>query len=108
VVSISGFLFPFPGAYSIGPSPLLLVHGDRDDTLPYASSEEAFAAASGPKWFVTLLGGGHDVAQLGFDTQADETRFPEFAAIVLDFLDLYLRDERPPSRDSSTMRRSTA
>jgi dienelactone hydrolase len=93
VLSISGLLFPFPGDFEIAPAPLLLIHGDADDVIPYSASEEAYARASAPKWLVTLLGGGHDVAQLGFDTEGAQERFDDFAAIVLDFLDLYLRAE---------------
>lgn len=39
--------------------PLLIIHGDRDVALPYQAATEAYAAATAPKWFVTLLGGTH-------------------------------------------------
>ena len=93
VVSISGFLFPFPGDYDISGAALLLMHGDADPTLPYSSSVAAYAAASPPKAFVTLLGGGHDIEAFGFDTASPQQRFDQFFAIVLDFLDLTVRGQ---------------
>jgi dienelactone hydrolase len=98
VVSISGALLGFPGTFDLSGAPLLLIHGDADDTLPYASSAQAFDQAAPPKWFITLVGGSHDVAQLGIDTAGSQQHFEQFRAILLDFLDLYLRDQ-PAARD---------
>ena len=40
-------------------SPLLVIHGDRDGVIPIALGERLFAAAPGPKRFVTLPGVDH-------------------------------------------------
>ncbi len=39
--------------------PLLVVHGTRDDTVPFEQGEELFAAAPEPKRFLAVEGGGH-------------------------------------------------
>ncbi len=44
-------------------APLLVVHGDADDTVPYAEGKEVFAASrSAQKSFVTIRGAKHDEA----------------------------------------------
>jgi dienelactone hydrolase len=57
----SGAMFPVEGGtYDFaGTPPLLLVHGDVDATVGYQGSVDTFAAASAPKWFLTIQGGGH-------------------------------------------------
>ena len=40
--------------------PLLHSHGDADQVIPYRMGQKLFAAASGPKQFVTIPGGGHN------------------------------------------------
>jgi len=44
---------------SISPRPLLLVHGDADDVVPYQHAERLFALAGEPKELVRIPGGGH-------------------------------------------------
>ncbi len=39
--------------------PLLVVHGDRDATIPIRFAQKLFKAANHPKEFVTINGGGH-------------------------------------------------
>ncbi len=63
-VSLAGIQLPFPkGAWFAGhkahATPLLLVHGDHDRTVPYPASVATFAAASAPKFFETLVGAPH-------------------------------------------------
>jgi fermentation-respiration switch protein FrsA (DUF1100 family) len=41
-------------------SPLLSLHGDRDDIVPIALGRRLFDAAPGPKQFETLAGAGHN------------------------------------------------
>lgn len=43
--------------------PLLISHGDADETIPFAHGQRLFAAANGPKTFVTIPGGGHNSPQ---------------------------------------------
>jgi hypothetical protein len=40
-------------------APLLIVHGDRDDVIPFAHGEAVFAAAREPKRFLHVPGGDH-------------------------------------------------
>ena len=41
-------------------APLLMLHGDIDEVVPYASGQELFAAANEPKQFYTIVGAGHN------------------------------------------------
>jgi fermentation-respiration switch protein FrsA (DUF1100 family) len=45
------------GALSV---PLLVLHGDRDEIVPYAQGRKIFEAARGPKTFYTIKGAGHN------------------------------------------------
>jgi dienelactone hydrolase len=69
--------------------PLLLVHGDADRTVPYASSVRAFETAERPKYLVTLFGQDHGGAFNGENTAAGGV----VVAVTLDFLDAYVRNE---------------
>ena len=40
--------------------PLLVVHGDRDEIVPFALGERLFAAAREPKRFLPVAGAGHN------------------------------------------------
>ena len=40
-------------------APLLVLHGDADETIPYAQGRALFAAAPEPKTFFTIHGGRH-------------------------------------------------
>jgi len=40
-------------------APLLVLHGDADETIPYAQGRALFAAAPEPKTFFTIRGGHH-------------------------------------------------
>jgi fermentation-respiration switch protein FrsA (DUF1100 family) len=61
VIELSGLLLPIrPGTFDQAPTtPLLLVHGNADKTVPYFGSQQAFSSLPGPRWFLTLLGGSH-------------------------------------------------
>ena len=48
------------GQYAGAPTPLLFIHGDADDTVPYKDGRAAYdAAQSWPRAFLTLLGRDH-------------------------------------------------
>ena len=63
VASWAGLLVPLQGQPNpgdqTGDRPLLLIHGDQDETVPYGSSTEAFEKVTSPRWFITLPGGRH-------------------------------------------------
>jgi fermentation-respiration switch protein FrsA (DUF1100 family) len=41
-------------------SPLLVLHGDRDEVVPFSHGKRVFDAAPQPKWFYTIAGAGHN------------------------------------------------
>ncbi|MDP2601956.1 MAG: alpha/beta hydrolase [Deltaproteobacteria bacterium] len=41
-------------------SPLLVLHGDRDEIVPFSHGKQVFDAAPQPKWFYTIAGAGHN------------------------------------------------
>lgn len=41
-------------------APLLVLHGDSDEVVPFAQGEQVFAAALAPKTFYTIAGAGHN------------------------------------------------
>ncbi len=85
-VPISGLLLPAPGGdfFTGRPVPLLLIHGDRDRTVPYRGSVEAFSRARPPKYLLTLEGAPH--------TPFGDPRWGRpVVGVATDFLDAYLR-----------------
>jgi fermentation-respiration switch protein FrsA (DUF1100 family) len=50
------------------PGPLLQSHGDADELIPIEQGHQLFAAARGPKKFVTIKDAGHN------DPQSEEYR----------------------------------
>ena len=56
-------------------SPLLMLHGDRDDIVPIDAGRRLFDAATGPKEFYTIRGAGHnDTYQVGGQAYFDALR----------------------------------
>lgn len=45
----------------VGPTPLLIIHGEADDSVPYEHAERLFAAASAPKELARIPGGAHQL-----------------------------------------------
>jgi pimeloyl-ACP methyl ester carboxylesterase len=69
----------YRGDYFVPPSPpVLIVHGDHDQDLPYEHSRLAYAKADAPKFFVTVLGGDHGSAAA-------------LPGPMVDFFDAYLK-----------------
>ncbi|MFN2613519.1 MAG: alpha/beta hydrolase [Actinomycetota bacterium] len=52
---------PLAAVRKIAPRPLLIVHGDADDVVPYAQAEMLFEKAGEPKELVRIPGGGHQL-----------------------------------------------
>lgn len=71
-------------------TPLLLVHGDTDTTVPVQGSIDAFGKAQTPKYFVTLFGQTHTSAFDGGDQPAADVVHRTTTA----FLDAYVKGER--------------
>ncbi|HEX6311545.1 MAG TPA: hypothetical protein VF152_07935 [Acidimicrobiia bacterium] len=88
-IPMASIQYPFPGEYELTDVPLLLFHGDADPVIPHGSSAETFAAAAAPKFFVTILGGGHAQPFEDVDDPADEM----VQAVTTDFWDLELKDQ---------------
>jgi dienelactone hydrolase len=91
-VAFSGIQLPFPGgsfATTSGP-PLMLVHGDKDGTVPVSGSLNAFAQAPTPKVLLTLLGAPH--------TPFLAPWIDPLTASVTDFLDGELKHSRKALR----------
>ena len=63
VLPAAGYLFStrWDSLAKIGKlrAPLLVLHGDADETIPYAQGQALFAAAPEPKTFFTIRGGRH-------------------------------------------------
>ena len=84
-VSIAGIELPFPDGtfFNSHTSPLLLIHGTADHTVPYAASQALFADARFPTFFLTLVGAPHTAF---FDPWG-----PVITDTVLAFFDRYLK-----------------
>jgi dienelactone hydrolase len=92
-VPMAGQLVPFPGGEydaEIGP-PVLIIHGDADDTVDYSSAIEAYAFALPPKLLLTHLGGGHILPYVGSSDAAAVAATIDSSTA---FFDLYLKHER--------------
>ena len=58
-------------------APILIVHGTRDETVPFSMGQRLFAAAPEPKFFFPIEGAGHnDVIETGGDELLE--RFKSF------------------------------
>ena len=85
---ISGFPLPFPGGtYYTGltppPTPVLLVHGNADQTAPFVGSTLVYTNASAPKYLETLIGAPHVPFVDPWHATVVHT--------ITDFLDRYLK-----------------
>jgi predicted dienelactone hydrolase len=89
-ITMEGAHFQYEGEYEVVDVPLLLFHGDADQLLPYSDSAEAYAEAEPPKFFVTILGGGHSPPFEDTDDPADAM----VTAVTTDFWNLYLTGRR--------------
>ncbi len=89
-VVISGAYGSFPGEwFPVGSPTLLAIHGDADAVNPFSSSAGMYAAdGGGPKYLVTILGGGH------LEPLLDDDARPALSTLIARFLGAYLREQR--------------
>lgn len=59
--------------------PILILHGDRDETIPFAQGRKLFEAARGPKTFYAIPGAGHN----NTETVGGEAYFKAMADFIL-------------------------
>ena len=70
--------------------PALLVHGDADPTVSYATGQALFDMYPGTRRLLTLVGSGHDPGYFeGLDEPLDEL----VTRATVDFYDQYLKDD---------------
>jgi hypothetical protein len=56
-------------------APVLIVHGTRDETIPFSMGRRLYEAAPEPKWFFPIEGGGHnDLLEVGREPYLDRLR----------------------------------
>jgi dienelactone hydrolase len=86
-VPISGIQLPFPGGTWTWPRiPVLLIHGDHDDTVPYVGSTRAYSMAKAPRFLLTLQGASH----IPFGPPWEDVLLRS----TYSFLDRYLRHDK--------------
>jgi dienelactone hydrolase len=92
-VPMSGFggvVEPVDQYFRNGATPLLAVHGDRDETVPISNDTNTFARAHPPKFFLTFLGAGHVQPFLGGTTTAATV----LKESTIDFFNRYLKGDK--------------
>jgi len=67
--------------------PLLLIHGDADNNVPYSDARRTYGDAPPPRFLVTLFGGDHSAPYDPPDSRAAQLT----AKVVVDFFDQYLK-----------------
>lgn len=78
-------------------TPVMILHGDRDDIVPFSMGEELFEAASAPKRFYAIRGAGHNDTYL----VGGGAYFEAMGAFIEDAMDL----EQDGGTDTSTQQR---
>jgi fermentation-respiration switch protein FrsA (DUF1100 family) len=72
-------------------APLLVIHGDQDEVIPYRLGRRVFDAAREPKEFWTIPGAGHN--------DIPETAGPEYPRRLRAFLEKALQQQNIPPAD---------
>ncbi len=70
-------------------TPLLVLHGDTDPLVPYATGVDAFTRAEGPKFLVTFTGAGHVLPFVGAEGEQGDA----LVGSSLAFWDRYLKSD---------------
>ena len=89
-VAMSATAAGCPGTYFAGtPVPLLAIHGDHDELIPYRLGHDAWDKAKSPKYFMTIIGGKHATEALGGNTPRQRA----WTQATIAFFDVYLKGE---------------
>ena len=79
----------YRGDWFVPPSaPILVIHGDQDELLPYVGGRRIYANAEEPKFLLTILGGDHGSPYSG---RTDAAGAAVVVAATIDFFDAYLK-----------------
>jgi predicted dienelactone hydrolase len=95
VIAAAAVEVPFPdGTYDGRPAtPLLVVHGGRDDVIPFDEGAAVFAAAFPPAYFLQLPTADHDSMLVRQNPRYDEDLADITDRTLIAFLDRYLRED---------------
>jgi len=95
-VVMSGDPISFPtGKVDFGSAPpLLLVHGNADQAVPFGASVDAFDGAKAPKGLLTIRGGDHDSP-----VRPTGRAFPSVVSTTIGFFDRYLKGQSTGAAD---------
>jgi fermentation-respiration switch protein FrsA (DUF1100 family) len=80
---------PLPMLKKIAPIPLLVIHGDDDQTVSYSQGRQLYQAAFPPKYFWTVAGGHH--------TEAFTRYAKEYRPRLVKFFEEHLNDPIVPA-----------
>ena len=94
-ITVAGGNLPFEGGSydDAPPTPMLLVHGELDETVPIAAGDAMFELVEAPMWYLRPTGADHITVFTG-----DPGRLFNEAALA--FLDTHLRDGDPAALDA--------
>ena len=79
---VSEVTTPEPYIGDVSPIPLLVVHGDQDQTIPFRFGKEIFVRARPPKWFYRVRGGRHIDAMRRSGPRRALIRFVEHRSLL--------------------------
>jgi dienelactone hydrolase len=88
VMSGDPITFPTGRVDDAAAPPILLVHGNADQAVPYVSSVDVFNGAGAPKGLLTIIGGDH-----GSPVDPAGRAFASVVRATTDFFDRYLKGE---------------
>jgi fermentation-respiration switch protein FrsA (DUF1100 family) len=91
-VPMAGLLAPFPDGVFAGADapPMLIIHGDADDTVDYRDALDAYALLDAPRALLTHLGGGHILPYVGSGDRPAQLATIDASTA---FFDLFLKRE---------------
>ena len=82
VVSMAGQLATFPGTWGNGTVPVLLVHGEADETVPFSGSGDALQRVGTSAYLLTVTEGDH-----GGYLNPEDRAYPAVVASIIAFFE---------------------